>query len=395
MSNARSWTMVVVVGIAAVSAMGATAGQQAVTAGPTYKLAGKWGANGKANGQFTGALGITTDAAGLVYVADRDNDRIQVFTPTGGFVRKWGSTGGGNGQFVDVQDVDIGPDGSVWAADLKNNRVQQFSKDGDFQTLLGTPKQANGLAVDAQGNVYASTTGDNIRSVVRFDKTQTGYSGAQTFSGGLQSPNDVEASPDGSIYVADDGSLTVKRYDASGKLLKTIKGGPSNPHGIGVDLDCNLWVGNIAQRRVDRFSPQGKLLGFAAAPDLIANDVAVGPKGDLYVVHTTPSSVFRFTEVKTPQAAAVPGTIAVIKGKARVKFALPGVACPAQVAAVATLKGKGVSGRVSVKVAAGKTTVITMPVNAPKGKTTAATFTIVLKTNGRPTTQTKSVKVKA
>ena len=77
------------------------------------------------------------------------------------------------------------------------------------------------------------------------------------------------------------------------------------------------------------------------------------------------------------------------------KFALPGVSCPAQVAAVATLKGKGVSGKASVKVAAGKTTTITMPVKAPKGKTTAATFTIVLKTNGRPTTQTKSVKVRA
>jgi hypothetical protein len=36
-----------------------------------------------------------------------------------------------------------------------------------------------------------------------------------------------------------------------------------------------------------------------------------------------------------------------------------------------------------------------MPVSAPKGKTTPATFTIVLKTNGRPTTQMKSVKVKA
>jgi hypothetical protein len=78
-----------------------------------------------------------------------------------------------------------------------------------------------------------------------------------------------------------------------------------------------------------------------------------------------------------------------------VKFALPGVACPVQVAAVATLKGKGVSGKAAVKVAAGKTTVITMPVKAPKGTTTTATFTIVLKTNGRPTTQTKSVHVKA
>ena len=378
---------------AAVSALSASAGQLA--AGPSYKVAGKWGASGSANGQFLGALGIVADRGGLVYVADRGNDRIQVFTANGGFVRKWGSSGEGSGQFVDVQDAAIGPDGSLWAADLKNDRVQQFSKDGGFMTELGTPKQAIGVAVDADGNVYASTAGDNIHVVVRFDKTPTGYSGAKTFTGAIEAPGDVEASPDGSIYVTDERTHVVKRFDGAGKLLKTIKAGPSSPAGIGVDLDCNLWVTNISQRRLDRFSPSGKLLGTAASPDLIGQDVAVGPKGDLYAVHTNPSSVVRFSEdKKKPATAGVPGTIAVVKGVAKAKFALPGVACPAQIVAVATLKGKGVSGKASVKVAAGKTTTITMPVKAPKG-TTQATFTIVLKTNGRPTTQTKSVKVKA
>ena len=46
-----------------------------------------------------------------------------------------------------------------------------------------------------------------------------------------------------------------------------------------------------------------------------------------------------------------------------------------------------------MKVAAGKTTVIAIPVSGPAGKTVPATFTIVLKTNGRPTTQVRKVKV--
>jgi sugar lactone lactonase YvrE len=378
---------------AALAIGGAAAVQQAGTAG-TYKVVGKWGSNGSANGQFLNAQGVTVDEAGNVYVADTDNNRVQVFTGKGAFVRKWGSQGLGNGQFVDPQHTAIGPDGSVWVADLKNARVQQFSKSGAFQTALGTPKQALGVAVDGEGNVYASTSGDQIHSVVRFDKTPTGYSGASTFAGGFASPADVEASADGSIYVADNSTLTVKRYSAGGKLLKTIKGGPSAPLATGVDLDCNLWIGNISQRRMDLYSPSGKRLGSATSPDLIAQDVAVGPKGDLYAVHTSPSSVIRWAEDKKPATAGVPGTITVTGGKARVRFALPGVSCPAQVASVATLKGPGVSGKATVKVAAGKTTVITMPVKAPKG-TTKATFTIVLKTNGRPTTQTKAVSVKA
>ena len=58
--------------------------------------------------------------------------------------------------------------------------------------------------------------------------------------------------------MSDNGSLTVKRFDANGRLLKAIKAGPSAPIGIGVDLDCNLWVTNISQRRVDKVSPSGR-----------------------------------------------------------------------------------------------------------------------------------------
>ena len=390
----RSCAIIGALVVLAIGAISASASQQA--AGPSYKVAGMWGKSGTANGEFRNPLGIATDKAGFVYVADTDNRRIQVFTRSGGFVRKWGSIGSGNGQFTNVQDVAIGPDGSVWAADLKANRAQQFSNSGNFQTSVGTPKEIWGVAVDGDGNVYASTAGDNISAVVRFDKTPTGYSGARTIvSGGFAATGDVESSPDGSIYAADNRAHVVKRYDSSGRLLKTIKAGVASPHGIGVDLDCNVWVTNIAVRRLDHFSPQGKLLGTAASPDLIAQDVAAGPKGDLYAIDNA-TRIVRFAEDKSkPVTAGVPGTIAVVKGVAKVKFALPGVACPAQVAAVATLKGKGVSGKASVKVAAGKTTTITLPVKAPRGKTTAATFTIVLKTNGRPTTQTKSVKVKA
>lgn len=390
----RRWVIMGALLVLAASATGATAGQQAATAGPTYKLAGKWGANGTGNGQFRSILGVTTDSSGLVYVADQDNSRVQVFTAKGGFVRKWGSRGDGNGEFTEVQNVAIGPDGSVWVADLRNNRVQQFSKEGDFRTALDTPKEAWGVAVDADGNVYASTTGDEIRSVVRFDKTPTGYSGAKTFAN-VEEPADIAASPDGSIYVADEADLVVRRYDASGKILKTIKGAAASPHGIGVDLDCNLWVGSIPQRRLDLFSPQGKLLATASSPDLITQDVAVGPKGDLYATHNSPHSVIHWTENKArPATAGVPGTIAVANGVAKVRFALPGVSCPAQIAAVATLTGKGFSSKAALKVAAGKVTVIEMKVKAPKG-TTAALFKIVLKTNGRPTTQTKKVQVRA
>ena len=183
----------------------------------------------------------------------------------------------------------------------------------------------------------------------------------------------------------------MKRFVAD-KLVKTIRGGVSKPIGIGVDLDCNLWMTNISQRNLTKVSPSGKLLGTAATPDLIAQDVAVRPKGDLYAYDDSSHSIVRLAEDKAkPAAAPVGGSVTVANGVAKVKYTLSGVACPAQVAATASLSG-AVNGKASVKVAAGKSTVLSIPAKGSSGK---AQFKIVLKTNGRPTTQVATVNVTA
>jgi hypothetical protein len=399
MKRERGIALLAAVAVCAIGTTVATAGQQATVA-QGYKVVGKIGKEGKANGQFSGnAYGVAIDKAGDLYVADSSNLRIQEFSAAGAYRAKWTFAPGEN-----VIDVAVGPTGDVWGTTDVLYDVRRFPKGGGGHENLTTPKASEGIAVDADGNVYVSTEGDEIHEVVRFDKIATGWSGARTWARGLESPGDIEVSPDGTIYVADKrGSPpAVKRYDASGKLLSTIRtkqpatAGAGALYGIGVDQDCNLWATNAAQRRVDKFSASGKLLGTVTSGDLVATDIGIGPKGDLYVFDINTRSVIHFAEdKKKPATANVPKAIAVKGGKATVAYRASGFSCPAQVAATATLKGAGVSGKAAVNVAAGKTTVITMPVKAPKGMTTTATFTIVLKTNGRPTTQTKSVRVKA
>lgn len=96
------------------------------------------------------AQGVTTDAAGNVYVAD--SNRIQQFNPSGGFIRAWGKdvvvggttgfevctdaplcqqlfpggTGGTGGAMDRVEGVAVDSAGNVYAADRNNNRVQKF-----------------------------------------------------------------------------------------------------------------------------------------------------------------------------------------------------------------------------------------------------------------------------
>src|ERR687895_273728 len=64
-----------------------------------YGFITKWGTLGSGDGQFGDPLGIATDQAGNVYVADSLNSRVQKFTPDGRLITRWGGFGGGDGQF--------------------------------------------------------------------------------------------------------------------------------------------------------------------------------------------------------------------------------------------------------------------------------------------------------
>jgi sugar lactone lactonase YvrE len=389
-----------VLALAVAVAIGAGgAGASAQATGQGYKVVGKWGKAGRANGQFANANGIAVDKAGNVYVADSDNHRIQVFSAKGAFLRKWGSHGGANGQFDIAEDVEIAPNGTIWVADQQNSRLQAFSATGAFQTAIGLPDgipRAVGVAQD--GSVLEAANGSRLGGFRRWVEKPTGWELAGGLMGGGEyRADDVEGSPDGTIYVVTSSSQVpydprVRRYTVDGKALGSFKRTDTTP-GIGVDLDCNVWSPDQTNRRIVKYSPSGKVLATATFPDLVAKDIAVGPAGDLYAIENTGSIIHFAEDRKKPATANVPGRISVKGGKATIRYGATGFACPAQVTATATLKGKGVSGRGTAKVAAGKFTAIPMTVHGATGQSVKATFTIVLKTNGRPTTETKRVVV--
>jgi DNA-binding beta-propeller fold protein YncE len=54
----------------------------------TGRFLAQWGGKGAGPGQFQVAHGLAIDAKGLLWVADRENQRIQVFDQKGTFVRE-------------------------------------------------------------------------------------------------------------------------------------------------------------------------------------------------------------------------------------------------------------------------------------------------------------------
>lgn len=89
---------------------------------------------------------------GDLYVADGyANAAVHKYSPEGRYLLTWGESGTGEGQFNIVHNVKVGRDGWVYVADRENHRVQVFSPEGRFETQWVNLSRAACLDIDRSG----------------------------------------------------------------------------------------------------------------------------------------------------------------------------------------------------------------------------------------------------
>jgi DNA-binding beta-propeller fold protein YncE len=85
---------------------------------------------------------------GDLYVSDGyGNARIHKYTPDGKLLMSWGEPGTDPGQFNVPHNICCDPDGWVYVADRENHRVQVFDGDGKFETQWNNLHRPNGMCM--------------------------------------------------------------------------------------------------------------------------------------------------------------------------------------------------------------------------------------------------------
>lgn len=89
---------------------------------------------------------------GDLYVADGySNAKVHKYTADGRYLSSWGESGTDPGQFNIVHNIATDRDGYVYVADRENRRIQVFDSDGKFEAQWVNFSRAAAIYVDPRG----------------------------------------------------------------------------------------------------------------------------------------------------------------------------------------------------------------------------------------------------
>ncbi len=301
-----------------------------------------WSGYSGDGGAATSALlnsptGVAIDAVGNLYIVDQGNKRIRKVTVTTGVI----TTMAGNGAISYAGDgyaatsaqlnfpsgVAVDAAGNLYIADVENNRIRKvtaatgvittvvgkgtagYSGDGDSATsaLLNRPIE---VAVDAVGNLYIADEGNNrIRKVNATTGVITtvagngigGYSGdgGPATSAQLSYPYGVAIDAAGNLYIADSFNNRIRKVTAATGVITTVAGNGTesysgdggaatsaqldNPTGVAVDAAGNLYVADQYNQRIRKVSATTGIITTLALVTF-PTGVAVDTAGNIFIV---------------------------------------------------------------------------------------------------------------
>jgi len=173
--------------------------------------------------------GVAADAAGGVFVADTNDQRIVKFTYAASpasltNVTTFGDTG--SSKLQSPSGIAVGPQGQVYVADSLRGQVVRFTPDstktvytatafwGGSGTVTGELSSPTGLACDAAGNVYI--TEPDAQLVKKLSGANgallASWGGSGTGNGKFTYPLGIAVNSDGHVFVCDRDAARIQEF---------------------------------------------------------------------------------------------------------------------------------------------------------------------------------------
>lgn len=255
-------------------------------------------------------VGVAIDSSGDLYIADSNNRIRKVTMATGliatvaGTTTDIGNNGGYNGDNIAATSakldlpsgVTVDASGSLYIADKRNQRIRKVTvATGLITTVAGTGTASyngdniaatsaaldnpEGIAVDASGNFYIADSTHRIRKVSGATGIITtvagtgiaGYNGdnVPATSAQLDNPSGIAIDASGNLYIADRNNGRIRKVVVSTGIISTVAGtgrygynGDGNatsamltvPAGVALDSSGNLYIADQYNGRIRKVS---------------------------------------------------------------------------------------------------------------------------------------------
>ncbi|HEY4406631.1 MAG TPA: peptidyl-alpha-hydroxyglycine alpha-amidating lyase family protein [Xanthobacteraceae bacterium] len=196
--------------------------------GKVLMTLGKPGVAGNADDMFNTPSDVFTGPNGDIFVADGHgvinkavtNDRIAKFSKDGKFIKAWSKHGPGAGELDTPHKLAIDSAGRLFVADRVNNRIQVFDLDGRLLTEWKQFGRPSCVFIDKNDMIYVADsqsdekTNPGVKQGIRIGSVKDGKVTAfiPLVDPALGSAEEVAADDQGNIFAGFTTKMMLKKY---------------------------------------------------------------------------------------------------------------------------------------------------------------------------------------